>query len=638
MADAYCGPSNALQNFQKHTSADRTLQQDRLTQRRSPLEGFRSHEPNAGILDPEFEAFQASQPGPLTFAEPPQTAFQSFNQRGKQPAFGPPQHGADWATDFQRLHVSSPGPQMQQSPSPAQFRSSPSPAVQAPSQAPLQSQYAPQFSQPSFGGYGGYGGYGAFGSMNQGYMQQPMQARQGEPQVQQEVDMFDEAAFERAFDMAKEQVIAEENAQMHERGETMGEELEPQALNPYPHLPLLRMVMYSELINPTEENMHEFARHFALLEKHNPQQIDAQQQYIFAPLFQVLTNRSGLPYSQRYHLQERAEALFSKWTQANLSAPPSADERAERAYHIYQERFKDKYRSSPPSSRSVTDNEMLHDVQQQVSTVTGKDVVERVFDTLHARHIDPIFESKSELAPIVELETEILQNSVPKEIVNSLRQTGPESESRRLWAMANRAAFQPEVVELREQVSSQDLFERDKIQLEEAIQALPDQVQQEQKQENPLQHDENDDLARTAGELLDKVKDNQSTKFQNSQFLDLMRRFRDREVRVEGDKVVETNLSAFDDIQQPGQSAVFPTPQVSQQPGAMNKMSRADPDSNDVGEQQLRDGEDVVRYLDEPSDVDQGRSPFPSFQWNDPDRSTVEDLLGVEDTDIGFGG
>lgn len=36
MADALCGPSNALQNFQKHTAVDRTLQQDRLISRQSP--------------------------------------------------------------------------------------------------------------------------------------------------------------------------------------------------------------------------------------------------------------------------------------------------------------------------------------------------------------------------------------------------------------------------------------------------------------------------------------------------------------------------------------------------------------------------------------------------------------------------
>lgn len=38
MADALCGPSNALQNFQKQTSVDRTLQQDRLVGRHSPAQ------------------------------------------------------------------------------------------------------------------------------------------------------------------------------------------------------------------------------------------------------------------------------------------------------------------------------------------------------------------------------------------------------------------------------------------------------------------------------------------------------------------------------------------------------------------------------------------------------------------------
>jgi hypothetical protein len=54
-----------------------------------------------------------------------------------------------------------------------------------------------------------------------------------------------------------------------------------------------------------------------------------------------------------------------------------------------------------------------------------------------------------------------------------------------------------------------------------------------------------DAMARTAGQLLDSVRSNTSEKFQNSQFLQLMRQFRDREVQVEGDKIVgrttETN-------------------------------------------------------------------------------------------------
>ena len=38
MTDALCGPSNALQSFQKQASVDRTLQQDRITARQAPAE------------------------------------------------------------------------------------------------------------------------------------------------------------------------------------------------------------------------------------------------------------------------------------------------------------------------------------------------------------------------------------------------------------------------------------------------------------------------------------------------------------------------------------------------------------------------------------------------------------------------
>lgn len=53
---------------------------------------------------------------------------------------------------------------------------------------------------------------------------------------------------------------------------------------------------------------------------------------------------------------------------------------------------------------------------------------------------------------------------------------------------------------------------------------------------------EADELARTAGELLDNVKHDQSQKFRESNFLSLMRQLRDREVQVEGDKIVEVSI------------------------------------------------------------------------------------------------
>lgn len=53
---------------------------------------------------------------------------------------------------------------------------------------------------------------------------------------------------------------------------------------------------------------------------------------------------------------------------------------------------------------------------------------------------------------------------------------------------------------------------------------------------------EADELARTAGELLDNVKHDPSQKFRESNFLSLMRQLRDREVQVEGDKIVDVSI------------------------------------------------------------------------------------------------
>lgn len=64
---------------------------------------------------------------------------------------------------------------------------------------------------------------------------------------------------------------------------------------------------------------------------------------------------------------------------------------------------------------------------------------------------------------------------------------------------------------------------------------------EQQKQENI--HDKNkeaDDLARTARELLQSLSHERSEKFAKSNFLGLMRKLRDGEVVVEGDKIVET--------------------------------------------------------------------------------------------------
>jgi hypothetical protein len=77
-------------------------------------------------------------------------------------------------------------------------------------------------------------------------------------------------------------------------------------------------------------------------------------------------------------------------------------------------------------------------------------------------------------------------------------------------------------------------------------QRMDEEVKQGREQEQPQRNDDDDEMAATAGQLLNSVADNTSEKFQNSQFLELMRRLRDREVRVEGDKMVDvSNAQSF---------------------------------------------------------------------------------------------
>ncbi|KAL9106374.1 MAG: hypothetical protein Q9227_008575 [Pyrenula ochraceoflavens] len=106
MADALCGPSNPLQNFQKATSADKTLQRDRLRSRidASGARGFRSYDPRTGSLDAEFAAFEAGPRPDQTLGPLPQPQLPQIYSSA-QPQVG---GNISWAADFQRLRLSEP--------------------------------------------------------------------------------------------------------------------------------------------------------------------------------------------------------------------------------------------------------------------------------------------------------------------------------------------------------------------------------------------------------------------------------------------------------------------------------------------------------------------------------------------------
>lgn len=191
MADALCGPSNALQSFQKHTSVDRTLQQDRLTgPRHSPAQGFRSFDPRAGSLDAEFHAFENAPINPFRLEQP----IWRLNVASPFPA----QPSLDWANDFQNLRLgNSPLPAHQFRTEAPLIRSAPGDWQQefirqrenvASSSRQKEPEIAPQVNfEPSYMAQSG-----ALSSMHQAYVGSSQQiAAQG--------TQFDEAAFEQAF-------------------------------------------------------------------------------------------------------------------------------------------------------------------------------------------------------------------------------------------------------------------------------------------------------------------------------------------------------------------------------------------------------------------------------------------------------
>ncbi|KAF2003239.1 hypothetical protein P154DRAFT_100626 [Amniculicola lignicola CBS 123094] len=435
MADALCGPSNALQNFQKHTSVDRTLQQDRLAQRQSPSQGFRSSPgPNAGLLDAEFEAFQTGFPGP------PQPDFHQFAPQFSHPPpraqFAQAPQAPDWASDFQQLNISPLQAPPIQRHHPAQasnaswhqdFARHQAPAVQSPAQ-----------TQSPFGGMSRYGMGGPMssyqGGQTFGYMNgTPVSAvAQGKQRSQEGVPQFDEAAFERAFAQAQDDML--EELSVPDQG----------ASNE-----VLERIMRAEQQEETDPVL------IRLREKR-------------LPVYHVLKLRSELDTGHH-----ETAAVYLQHLDALEKDGTLVKDASEAKWCI-------------DALQKIADRED--------SGVAGGQA-EKLIKAINQRLMSTY--------PLLATPVPINQDMIWEDIVNA----GYTTDSLR-----------PEQV------------------------AQP-QPQEQQKEEQPFHNDE-DDMAATAGQLLERVAGNTSEKFQNSQFLGLMRRLRDREVRVEGDKMVEVSAQS----------------------------------------------------------------------------------------------
>ncbi|KAJ2916806.1 hypothetical protein MD484_g3607, partial [Candolleomyces efflorescens] len=102
------------------------------------------------------------------------------------------------------------------------------------------------------------------------------------------------------------------------------------------------------------------------------------------------------------------------------------------------------------------------------------------------------------------------------------------------------------VVATNKRISWDREFSAQELSLSSASTALHEDIQQDplvQQQEATSSRNEfdGDELARTAGMLLEHVKHEQNPKFQKSQFMNLMKQLRDGEVIVDGNQVVQSD-------------------------------------------------------------------------------------------------
>ncbi|KAL2863057.1 protein pex20 [Aspergillus lucknowensis] len=208
MSDALCGPSNALQNFQKHTSVDRTLQQDRISARQSPSQGFRSQNHNEGILDSEFATFESNtlagaplpdvqHPGHLIAPAPQMSISRSAAE------------ASNWATDFQSLRISGPSQTISNHPGPSAAYMSAAPQQgwhseflrQHQQNATIQQNqsFTPRFQSPFAPGY-------AMHTPQTGTFTSVQETTRNQDST---MEAFDESAFEAAFEQARADMVSQ---------------------------------------------------------------------------------------------------------------------------------------------------------------------------------------------------------------------------------------------------------------------------------------------------------------------------------------------------------------------------------------------------------------------------------------------
>lgn len=396
-----------------------------------------------------------------------------------------------------------------------------------------------------------------------------------------QMDQFDEAAFERAFDAAMDDVIQDQDHAVDTKAKAV--EQPPSNMDWYPHLPVLRVALLKAVLDGSDRSLHDAALLLHQLNQHDPSQIDPVQAMLLQPVIYRLVDSTHSSFPQRYGQTLNIESL--KDTITNLASTAHIDQTNERLLAAYADTLWGRDQTNhlanihqDPAEDNIWRERFRYDVdaiqQRHVSDTTLHQL-----DRSGINHLDDL----QSILRVLNLEVDAFKDRHPDAAQNAFDTSNPASVRAALSNMAKAARQEPELVEaigepsiltgnftaqaarqeyeaqlrllerqnaemqaMREQrdmeTEAENLDPATELDMEEAGRLLREDLPQEEITEQQQQQQsrrEDDELAETAAELLTKISDNQTDKFKNSAFLGLMRKLADREVRVEGDKMVE---------------------------------------------------------------------------------------------------
>lgn len=359
-------------------------------------------------------------------------------------------------------------------------------------------------------------------------------------------------------------------------------------------VPLFRIVLANALVTNTDESLHKAARVVNALIQH-PQNIDPVQAMLLRSLLSALNDPKRTLFARRYGFEPALNQLLERladqtdqtrleigstteqllasyadllWqrNESNHLQPRNPPSQSDNAYWIDQfysdDTFDDAENITVQSARLLSEG-----FQRQLISDTSYQALNRVldleYDIYAARPIaarsqsklkHPISSQEREGRLFSMMERSLAEPETVEAIETMIRQLGAEESP-----VQTLQDYQQQLIALEEQ-NKQRLFNahqrgmerteglhipnaEQESRLNEPMYEEEEEQEAQQKQESDRQHD--DELAQTAANLLDRVSDNQTSKFKNSAFLGLMRQLADREVRVEGDKMVPVSNAAI---------------------------------------------------------------------------------------------